>query len=212
MFIELIDLLRCPREHDDSWLVAAFTRMDQRFVIQGKLGCPVCGESYRIENGIADLRGSEAVGDTPDNRKHLEDALADRTSPDDVMRFAAMLGLTRPGSLVVMEGETAGLAVALSEMTEARVIALNPPGQLSESERVGVVLGDRRIPLAPASVDGIVLGSQTASFADSGRVLKPGGRFIAAAHTDIGPRFRELARDERHVVAESIGPLIPLTR
>lgn len=209
MFIELIDLLRCPREHEDSWLVAAFTKMRERFVIEGKLGCPVCESSYPIRNGIADLLGVGAESAPERN----ETVPASATSIDDIVRFAAMLGLTRPGSLVVMEGGAADVATALSEMTEARVITLNPTGQVTETERVAVVLAGDRIPLAAASVDGIVLGDQSqTSLAEAARALKPGGRIVAPVSTDLGSRFRELARDERHAVAESIGQLISLTR
>ena len=32
----MIDLLRCPREHEETWLVAAFNRMEGRFIVEGK--------------------------------------------------------------------------------------------------------------------------------------------------------------------------------
>ena len=213
MFIELIDLLRCPREHDDSWLVAAFAKVDQRFVIRGKLGCPICGATYPIEDGIADLRDAELHSAMADATRVSNECSPRTTSADDVVRFAAMLGLTRPGSLVVLEGGASDMAIPLSEMTEARAIVLNPEGRITESESVAVVLADGRIPLGPASVDGIVLGSRTPTvYADSARVLKPGGRLVVPASTDIGVQFRTIARDERHLVAESIGPLISLGR
>ena len=212
MFIELIDLLRCPREHDDSWLVAAFTKVEQRFVIRGKLGCPVCGATYPIEEGIADFRDAEVRSPIADAIDVPNDAPVGATSADDVMRFAAMLGLTRPGALVVLEGEASVIATELSAMTEARAVALNPEEHVNESESIAVVLADSRIPLAPASVDGIVLGSKTMAHADSARVLKPGGRIVASPSTDIGAAFRMIARDDRHIVAESTGPLISLGR
>ena len=55
MHIELIDLLRCPREHEETWLVAAFTRIQDRVVSEGRLGCPVCSAAYPIESGIANF-------------------------------------------------------------------------------------------------------------------------------------------------------------
>ena len=41
MFIELIDTLRCPTPHDESWLVLAADRMAARHVVEGTVGCPV---------------------------------------------------------------------------------------------------------------------------------------------------------------------------
>ena len=60
MFIELTDHLRCPADHEESYLVLLPDRMDGRSVREGRLGCPVCGRTYRLANGILDLGG-----DTP---------------------------------------------------------------------------------------------------------------------------------------------------
>ena len=200
MFIELIDLLRCPVDHDESWLVAAFTRMNGRFVIEGKLGCPVCSESYPIVNGVAQFAPVEVAG-----------ASETHVSADDTLRLAALLGLTRPGATVVIEGAGSGAAFELAEMTESRVIVLNAPDNFGEAERVGVVTAGERIPLATASVDGVAVTSAR-SLQDSARVLKPGGRIVSSADTVVAPVFREIARDERNVVGEAIGPLVGLSR
>jgi len=42
MFSELVDVLRCPRPHEESWLVLAAHRLDGRDIMAGVLGCPVC--------------------------------------------------------------------------------------------------------------------------------------------------------------------------
>jgi len=214
MFIELIDLLRCTRQHEDAWLVAAFTKLDQRFVFEGTLGCHVCGASYPVHDGIVNMRdsGKPDADRFPDTGSVQQVEKLDPPSADDAVRFAALLGLTRPGALIVMEGESALLAPVISEMTESRVIALNPPGGLNETERVALVLSGARIPLAPGSVDGVVAARKSVVVADAARVLKPGGRLVADASADPGGSFREITRDDRHVVAESIGPLISLKR
>lgn len=203
MFIELIDLLRCPVPHEDSWLVAAFTRMDGRFVRTGKLGCPVCSSTYPIIDGTA----------------HFEPAMtgdADLPAPaaeEDVVRDAALLGLTRPGALVVIVGSSAAGAAQLAEMTESRVIVVNPVARIDEIERVGIVTAGDRIPLADGSADGLITDDSSSTLAtEAARLLKPGGRIVAVAGADLGARFHELARDERNVVAESRGPLVGLTR
>lgn len=207
MYIELIDLLRCPREHADSWLVAAFNRIEDRFVIEGKLGCPVCSATYLIADGIVDLReGGESY---PSETQH--DSMAD--NEELAIRAAALLNLTKPDALVVLAGGSSTLSHQMSELAEARVIVLNPAERLAETERVAVVLADTRLPFAPGSVDGIILDKPTTAFAfDAARILRQGGRLVAPVSANLGAGFRELARDENEVVAESIGELISLSR
>ncbi len=203
MFIELIDLLRCPVDHEESWLVAAFTKMDRRFVLEGKLGCPVCSRTYPIAGGAALFGGEPLVvaGGEGD------------ISSDETIRTAALLGLTRPGSTIVMEGPEAATAVRLSEMTEARVIVVNAIVGSGESERVGLVSAKERLPFATSSADGVLFTSQRgARLEEALRILKPGGRLVVRAGVTVIPHFRELARDDRNVVGESVGPLIALSR
>jgi uncharacterized protein YbaR (Trm112 family) len=206
MYIELIDLLRCPKEHADSWLVAAFNLMDGRFVIEGKLGCPVCSATYFIRDGLVDLREE---GD--------QHAAVSRSQahPDDesAIRAAALLGLTKPNSIVVLAGGSANLSDQISEIGEARVLVVNPRTAVHESERVALILADDRLPFAPGSIDGIIIDEATTVFGkDAARVLRQGGRLVAPAGTDLPAGFRELARDYDQVVAESIGELITLSR
>ncbi len=42
MHIELTDLLRCPADHDEAFLVLLPDRMEGRRVLAGHLGCPMC--------------------------------------------------------------------------------------------------------------------------------------------------------------------------
>ena len=196
----MIDLLRCPREHEETWLVAAFTRMDGRFVLEGTLGCPICSASYEITGGVARFGGD------------VSDAFAPVVSADSVMRTAALLNLMRPGSLAVLCGSEANAAEDLSELTQSRVIALNPASNIEDTERVATVATLDRIPLASSSVDGIAVGDCQSLIGDAARILKPGGRIVAPVTASFPPGFREIARDDQSVVAESIGPLIGIQR
>ncbi len=202
MFIELIDLLRCPREHQDSWLVAAFTKMDGRFVIEGKLGCPVCSASYPVVGGVVKF----AQG-------HQQSVVASHAEETDPLRIAAMLNLTRPGSVVVLEGSSSLHAAAIVMLTEARVIALNASSPVPETERVAEITAGNRVPIAAQSVDGIVIESRNEEMMQEAlRVLVPGGRIVAPADTKLGNLFREVVRDDRNVVGETIGQLVTLGR
>jgi uncharacterized protein YbaR (Trm112 family) len=200
MFIEMIDLLRCPRDHEETWLVASFTQMDGRFVVHGKLGCPVCSASYDIVDGVA-IFGEPA-----------SDAFAPVVNPESVMRTAALLNLTRPGSTVILCGDEAIASQEVAELTQCRVIALNPSADIEDTDRVATVTCGGRIPLATASVDAIAIGDRTTFFTDAGRVLRPSARLTARPDASLPGGFRELARDDLNIVAESMGPLVGLSR
>src|SRR5688572_33340449 len=57
VFIELIDSLRCPVDHDESWLVASIVERSGRDIVAGTLGCPVCRAEYPIRDSIAVFGG-----------------------------------------------------------------------------------------------------------------------------------------------------------
>jgi uncharacterized protein YbaR (Trm112 family) len=202
MHIELIDLLRCPRDHEETWLVAAFTRTSDRFIREGKLGCPVCSESYVISNGIADLR---------ENRVARQMTPASDDNPGAAIRVAALLGLTVPGALAALEGAYASAARSVSEMTQCRVIALNPLHEIEESESVAVVLTESRIPFAANAVHGLALQSR-ALMDDAPRVLRQNGRLVIPVAGRLPIGTLEVARDENDIVGESVGPVVKLRR
>ena len=206
MFIELIDLLRCPEPHRESSLVAAFSEMRERFVIEARLGCPECGASYAISAGVADFTGQRA----PD-RFLADDRL---TSPGDEAddeeagyRTAAMLGLSRPGSLVVLDEYLHESAARVAMIAEAQVIVVNPSVAVEDTERVAVVLSRDRVPLGIASADAVA----SSRIVEGARLLRSGGRLVAPAATHLGTQFVELARDDAWVVAERVSELIPIS-
>jgi hypothetical protein len=181
--------------------------MDGRFVIEGKLGCPVCDASYPIASGVARF--------ADESQPELADpGSASPAAPPDPVRIAALVDLTRPGKTVVIEGAAAAIAHHLVELTGARVITVNAPGPEDEAEGVAAATVGKRLPLASASVDGLVIGP-TPSFdmTEASRVLRRGGRLLAPASLRAaeGP-FRELARDGENVVLEAVGEFVKLTR
>ena len=60
MHVELTEILRCPNAHAESPLVASATRQVERRILQGTLGCPVCGREYPIQDGVVEFRTSVA--------------------------------------------------------------------------------------------------------------------------------------------------------
>jgi len=209
VYIELIDLLRCPRVHEESWLVAAFNKMDGRFVIEGKLGCPVCSASFPIAGAVADLRDSQgALGVDPGR-------LPDEDPEAAALRVAAMLGLTRAGSVAVLSRLPGTIPGRVAEMASVRVVATNSmsPGVI-EQENVASIRSGNRLPFASGSIDAVMLGTRASNedVEEAVRILKTGGRLVVTAVSPLRGNLREIASDDNYIVAESTGPLLGLTR
>jgi len=204
MHIELIDLLRCPNDHEETWLVAALNAVEDRFVIKARLGCPVCGASYVISSGIADLRSHREDRPAPDDRPAHPD-------PDAVIRISALLNLTRPGALAILEGAYAAPANQIGEMTQCRIMALNSSGAIADTELTASVLSGSRIPFAAASADGLAL-EDLKFLDDAARVLRPGGRLLIPARAALPAGITEVARDATSIVGEAAGQVIQLRR
>ena len=94
MFIELVDALRCPNAHEESWLVASAARMEFRHIVEGTLGCPVCKAQYPVRRGVVDFRraGTSTVP---------QHAPPDET---EAARLAAFLDLTDRAGFAVWNG------------------------------------------------------------------------------------------------------------
>lgn len=212
MHIEFIDLLRCPAEHEDSWLVAAVTKMEGRLVIEAKLGCPVCSASYLVRDGVALFDGSSSTDDVPVAKPTAPQTAADS---DDPVVIAAYLGLTSPDAVALLTGDWARTAEEVAVLIGARIISLNAEHPTHRLENVAEMRGAGRIPLAGKSIHGAALDaahSTPSMLHDVTRVLRPRGRLVAAAAAQLPPQFRELARDADNVVAEYVGELVPLRR
>jgi hypothetical protein len=209
MFIEQLDLLRCVNAHEDTWLVASFRAVRNRFVEEATLGCPKCSAKYEIAGGVADFTLGESVPSCDDERaaaSHLREELATRAG--------AYLDATRPGTTIVLAGLWAYAAQELADLADVRVIALNAPNTVKESERVGLVRVGKRIPLAPNSVDGLALDAwfPTTLVDAAMRVAKPQGRIVGPASFAPPTDSIVLAHDDTYWVAEKPGEMIPIRR
>ena len=209
MFIELLDLLRCVNAHEDTWLVASFKDVSNRFVVEGTLGCPSCSQQYAISSGVADFTLGQASQSCEAERSaasHLREELATRAG--------AYLDATQPGATIVLGGVWAYAAQELADMADVRVIALNAPSGVKESARVGLVRSGTTIPLAPGSVHGVALDAwfPLATVDAAWRVLKPGGRVVGPASFDPPVESVVLARDESYWIAEKAPEVVKLSR
>jgi hypothetical protein len=192
MFVELIDRLRCLQSHPDGCLVATTTRTVGRHIIEGTLGCPMCGAEYEIREGAVWFGGNEIVPMPVDSR----------FPPDGLVRLAAMLGLDERGGLYVLDAVWSFYARELSAMyPEARFVLMSG----SEAEGASAVLRctSDAIPLAAGCARGVALDRGTPALVDAAvRALAARGRLLAPEDTDVPEAIALLARDDDWWVGE----------
>lgn len=172
MFIELTDHLRCPADHDEAYLVLLPDRLEGRAVREGTLGCPVCGWTSRVREGIADFGGSGP---------------ADTATVLTAEAIAAFLGLSGPGGYVALAGPAAASADALAELLPGvRLVAVNPPGDVAADHPASVILSGRW-PLKASCLRGVALAGAQA--ADPAQVVAAAGSVLPGLRIAVdGPR------------------------
>jgi uncharacterized protein YbaR (Trm112 family) len=195
LFIELVDDLRCPRPHEETWLVASVDRTRDRDIVAGTLGCPVCRAEYPIRDGAVWF--DDATPAVPGASVEPDAQLA--------MRIAAFLDLSEANGFAVLAGSYAPLAERLRGVIPTHVIALNAPRPVRTGEGISALIIHAGIPLANATCRGVALDSahsDPARLDAAVRVLQPRGRLVAPATTALPDGVTELARDEDLWVAE----------
>ncbi len=204
MFIELVDALRCPVPHEESWVVAAATRMEHRHIVHGTLGCPVCSAEYPIRDGVVDFRRSAT--------RHAVHAVA---APDEhALRLAALLDLTEAHGFAVLLGRWGAWAPALSAIVEAPLILVDPPDGMIGAPGISVLRTDGDIPLAAGAARAMAMDDVSAGRAASAvGATRTKGRVVAPVTLALPEGVRELARDDALWVAErepAASPLVTL--
>lgn len=215
MHVTVIELLRCPTGHAESSLVASATRQIERRIIDGALGCPVCGAEYPIAGAVADLRAAPATLAESQSALHVA-----APNEEAAVRLAAQLDLIERGRLVLLAGEYAAMAASLSVMFDVLCIALGVPQHAERhvAEHASVLRVDAIVPLAQASLHGAAIdGAYSSQFGLSqvSALLRPGGRLVAPESTNLPLAVSELARDGREWVAARTArssDVVPLRR
>ncbi len=211
MHIELIDVLRCPRPHAFTWLVAQTAQIRARDVVSGILGCPECQARYPIAAGVLDLRAHAVPVATPQFAKPEQET---------IMRLAALLAMAdvTSGALIVLAGEHAASAPALSKMFDGfQLLAVNPTVELESGGAVSIVRTEGEVPLRDDVARAVALDSAHAApelMEGAARTLTSGGRLVAPAAASLPGSVRELARDALEWVAERLTDpgVVPLRR
>jgi uncharacterized protein YbaR (Trm112 family) len=210
MFIELVDALRCPRPHEESWLVLATSRLVARHIREGTLGCPVCHAQYPIRDGIVDLRpgGDEhpverAARDEPRLVQHVP-----------ALDLAAMLNLGDALGFAVLVGEWGRHAHALLELEQPPPLLLvDPPAGVEIVPGLSGVRAGAALPLAVGSARAVAMdGDEPVRLASGALVTRAGGRIVAPARAVVPDGVRELVRDEHVWIGDRETPPASLVR
>lgn len=200
MNVELIDRLRCPNAHEETWLVAAASRTGPRRLIEATLGCPVCNAEFEVRDGAVIFGAARDTAAMP-------------AGEDEAMRAAALLHVQERG-LYLLDGGWGSLAPALLALLPADYLLVDPPRDVAADEGISVLVGPGdRWPLAAASLQGIALAAASAARLEGAvRLLKLRGRLVAPVGLPVPAGMHELARDERHWVAEKAADVVTLGR
>src|SRR5688572_22164346 len=192
MFIELTDHLRCPRDHPEAYLVLLPDEVIGRGVRSGQLGCPVCGATFRVADGVAFL---DAPAVSEDGGAVL---------PPDAVH--PLLGLTGPGGYVVLVGNAADGWRELAELNPGvAMVAVNSAAAVVDSAPVLSVVRAPIIPLKTGSMRGVVLGGTLGTdpswVRDAARVTLPGLRVVGRGGEPHAPELELLASAAGYWVA-----------
>jgi hypothetical protein len=169
VFIELTDHLRCPSDHVETFLVLLPDRVEGRSVIEGQLGCPVCGRTLQLADGVLD------TGDAP----NVGPASVGKLDPEGL---TALVGLSGPGGYLVLVGSSGDHWQDVAALNPGvALVAINPGPAIVDAPGISV-LRSGRIPLKSRSMRGVVLarpyGDDLHWVEESARVVLPGLRIV----------------------------------
>lgn len=207
MFIPLVDILRCTRPHEDTWLVATIDRAQDRDIIDGMLGCPSCLAEYPIRDGIVLFE----AGVSRPKYQH--------PSEQDVVRLAAALDLVDPRMTAVLHGSWGAYAPMLRGVSPVPLLLVNPPEGITSGDGVSIVLA-ATAPIAPSSVNAVAIdaGSIGPIISSLARGLRGGGRMVGPVTMALPDNLVEITRDSDLWVARldaeaTVGaPILPTRR
>jgi uncharacterized protein YbaR (Trm112 family) len=169
MFIELTDHLRCPSPHDESFLVLLPDKMEGRSVRTGRLGCPVCGRTFQLEDGVFDAGGAPAADGSAESS----------LTPENL---SVLVGLHGPGGYLALVGPLASFWREIAELNPGvALVAVNPGPGVIDEDGISVVRGGM-IPIKSRALRGVALGKPYADnpawVREGARVVLPGLRVV----------------------------------
>lgn len=187
MFIELTDHLRCPADHEESFLVLLPDRVEGRSVMAGQLGCPICGRTFQLRDGVFD------TGDAPPWGSDPGTAL-------DAEAVTALTGLHGPGGYLALVGPVASGWTEIAELNPGvALVAVNPGTEVTDAPGISVLRGGR-ISLKSRAMRGVVLGRRYGGdpywVGEAARVVLPGLRIVGEGIDPPGDSIDLMASTE----------------
>ena len=198
MLLELTEILRCPRDHEESFVVCVAHRSEGRHVVAGVVGCPVCLAEFPIRDGELEFAAHPGAPVPPPEREGAEVLTADA--------LATFLDLRGPGGYVVLAGGAGRLAPALTDLLPGvHHVVVNAPRDAARSPDCSYVSCPDRIPVKAAQVRAVVLGAGCTGGpwpAEAARVLLRGLRVVIEDERASPDGISELARGAGVFVGE----------
>jgi uncharacterized protein YbaR (Trm112 family) len=198
VFTELIDMLRCPQPHEDSWLVATSTRTGSRHILDGKLGCPVCKTTFDITDGEVLFTHAPV----------LRSAIT--LDDDAAFRLAAQLHLVEAPQPVMLVGQWSRAVAPLRRIVSTvTMFVADASSVIALDEKVSTLrLPSRGVPLATGALRGLALDrphARDAYVRDAARVVGTKGRLVLPSGTTLDETlWKTLASDDDVTVAERL--------
>jgi uncharacterized protein YbaR (Trm112 family) len=205
MFVEILDRLRCPHDHEDNPLVVSTSVTHERYIVEGTLGCSVCLAEYRVHKGLMDMEGDFPIFTLG----------PDAFSEEKTMRAAALLGLDERGGLYLVD--------LMSQFSIGSYLGMSPDSQfvaMSVMSRSGdavmSICGRPNVlPFATGCMRGIAFDWDVSDslLQSAVKSLAPGGRLVAQAYTVVPKGVELIARDGHNWVAERLAtPVLNVIR
>lgn len=212
MFIELTEILRCPNDHEESYVVCVPVEMDGRRVIRGGIGCPVCHAEYPVVDGVAYF-GGEGEGRSERASEGAARAVRPRAraqvapSPTyDVSALQAFINLEGRGGYALLVGSAGRLGAEIAALVPGvHFFGVNPPDDVQPSAAFSVLRSPRALPVKTQSVRAVAVGADHAAepwLTDGVRVLLEGLRFVVENEDAHPGGIAELARAAGLLVGE----------
>ena len=192
MFVELIESMRCPRDHEDTALVASSRRTENRHIIEGVLGCPACNAEFPIRDRVA------TFGPIPPITGF------EIPSEEIAMRLAAFLELTDARGFALLGGRWGVHAALVAQLAETPLVLLNHSIAAPVHQITGGAIRGRVVPFAAGSARAFAIDETTPTdvIVAGVRAVRAGGRVLGPAKIPVPTGVTEIVRDERVWVGE----------
>lgn len=210
MHIELTEMLRCPQEHREEFLVLSTGEMSGRMVRSGLVGCPVCHQEFEVVDGVVHFGAAGGSGERGAVPADAPSRTAPRSSlpgSPDAQSLQALLDLSGPGGIVVLLGSAARQAEGLAGlMGGIHFVGINASDDVVELPVLSLVRCGSGIPMRGSVARGVVIGHNLAAapwLAEGHRVLLRGRRYVLESESaDLPPGITRLAAADGLVVGE----------